>query len=254
MDDTVVRFGLFELDLLRRELRSRTGTVPLGSRAFDTLAVLVQHHGETVGRAALMQTVWPGRVVEENNLVQAIRSVRQALCAHGPEHDYVVTVAGRGYRFVAPLHRERSGFRYALAVLPLHDADAQAGDARAKGFTDALVAVLSARSHVPVRSALSCAGLPLHLDAVTAGRRLCATHVVEGALQSIGHGIRLSLRLLEVDSALAPWSCVMDIRDDLWPLASITDQICAHLPVNDRPVIRVTERRQQDIAWRGVEE
>jgi DNA-binding winged helix-turn-helix (wHTH) protein len=60
--------GVWELDLARRELRARGVPVPLGSRAFDVLAVLAQSAGELVSKNDLMSRVWSGEIVEENTL------------------------------------------------------------------------------------------------------------------------------------------------------------------------------------------
>lgn len=244
--DSMVRFGPFELDLLRRELRTHAGVVALGSRAFDTLAELVRLHGETVDRASLMQAVWPGRVVEENNLTQAIKAIRHALSAHGVDCDYIVTVSGRGYRFIAPLHHARSGCRYALAVLPLHRVGGDPGDCRPEGYTDALIAALSSRTRMPVRSLVASAALPHGLDGVAAGRRLAVTHVVEGALQCLDDRMRLSLRVLETDTGRAPWSRVVDIADDPLALESIADEICARLPLDPSPGPTAVDRRRPE--------
>ena len=54
-----------------------------------------------VAKDELLAMVWPGRVVEENNLTQAISALRRALGTEAGEHRYIVTVPGRGYRFVA---------------------------------------------------------------------------------------------------------------------------------------------------------
>jgi serine/threonine-protein kinase len=93
------RFGPYCLDTQARELRSRDGTaLPLTAKAFDTLCCLVDHHDRVVGKDELIATVWPGRVVEENNLTQAVSALRRAM---GGDKRYIVTVPGRGYRFVA---------------------------------------------------------------------------------------------------------------------------------------------------------
>ena len=93
------RFGGFVLDSRTRELRRiEGGPVALTAKAFDVLCVLVQERDRVVGRDELFARVWPGRVVEENTLTQAVSALRHAL---GAEERYVVTVPGRGYRFVA---------------------------------------------------------------------------------------------------------------------------------------------------------
>lgn len=100
--EQVVRFGQYTLDLRRRELRREPGgLVPLTAKAIDTLAVLVSRSGETVDKHTLISTVWPGRVLEENNLAQAIAALRRAFGTDPQDHAFIVTVPGRGYRFVA---------------------------------------------------------------------------------------------------------------------------------------------------------
>lgn len=95
-------FGDFRLDLTERVLKHREGTeLPLTPRAFDTLRVLLERAGEIVDRPTLMRLVWPGLVVEDNNLDQQISLLRQALGERRGEHRYIATVPGRGYRFAA---------------------------------------------------------------------------------------------------------------------------------------------------------
>jgi DNA-binding winged helix-turn-helix (wHTH) protein/TolB-like protein/Tfp pilus assembly protein PilF len=93
------RFEGFHLDVQTRELRTGDGSVvALTGKAFDTLCCLIESRHRVVGKDELLAAVWPGRVVEENNLTQAISALRRAL---GSEHRYIATVSGRGYRFVA---------------------------------------------------------------------------------------------------------------------------------------------------------
>ena len=52
-----------------------------------------------------MEAVWPDSIVEENNLAQAISKLRQVFGETPGSHSYIVTVPGRGYRFVAEVHK-----------------------------------------------------------------------------------------------------------------------------------------------------
>lgn len=96
------RFEGFTLDTRARELKAADATVvPLNARAFDVLCLLLRHRDRVVGKDELLETVWAGRVVEENTLTQAISGLRRALGSGAGDHRYIVTVPGRGYRFVA---------------------------------------------------------------------------------------------------------------------------------------------------------
>lgn len=87
----------WEIDLARRELRLRGVPVPLGSRAFEIVEVLVQSGGELVNKYDLMSRVWPGAVVGENALQFHISAIRKALGGH---RGLLKTISGRGYRLL----------------------------------------------------------------------------------------------------------------------------------------------------------
>jgi TolB-like protein/DNA-binding winged helix-turn-helix (wHTH) protein/Tfp pilus assembly protein PilF len=95
-------FGAFQLDTAKRVLRRLDGTpVPLTPRVFDTLLYMVEHHDAVLDKERIMAAVWPDSIVEENNLAQAISKLRQVFGETPGSHNYIVTVPGRGYRFVA---------------------------------------------------------------------------------------------------------------------------------------------------------
>ena len=98
MSGEEVTFGRFRFDLARREL-SRDGIpLRLGSRALDVLAVLAGAKGDVVTKDELLARVWPGQVVEENNLQVQASALRKALDEGKSGQSYLVTVPGRGYR------------------------------------------------------------------------------------------------------------------------------------------------------------
>jgi len=97
-------FGDFRVDVRQRLLSTADGQpVALSARAFDTLLFFLQHPGELLDKATLMAAIWPQAVVEENNLNQQICALRRALGERPGEHRYLVTIPGRGYRFVAAM-------------------------------------------------------------------------------------------------------------------------------------------------------
>jgi Tol biopolymer transport system component/DNA-binding winged helix-turn-helix (wHTH) protein len=94
-------FGPFRLDLANRLLFRGAEQVPLKKKAVDLLLLLVEHQGQVLTKDELMQELWPDTFVEESNLSQHIYLIRRAL-GEGPDNpEYIATIPGRGYRFVA---------------------------------------------------------------------------------------------------------------------------------------------------------
>lgn len=96
-------FGSFRI-VPHARLVERDGLpMPLGSRAFDLLCVLVSRPGEVVSKGEFMAKVWPDLTVEESNLRFHMAQPRRALSDRQGGERYVTDVPGRGYCFVAPV-------------------------------------------------------------------------------------------------------------------------------------------------------
>ncbi|WP_426614236.1 winged helix-turn-helix domain-containing protein [Bradyrhizobium sp. McL0616] len=93
----VYKSGDWEVDIARRELRSRGVVAPLDGRAFEVIEILARAAGSLVNKCDLINGVWPGAVVEENTLQPHISTVRKAL---GSDRTILKTVAGRGYQLL----------------------------------------------------------------------------------------------------------------------------------------------------------
>ncbi len=91
-------FGAARLDVAQRRLLIDDVPARLGARAFDILVALIERRDRAVGKNELFERVWPGVVVEENNLQVHISALRKLL---GPQT--IATIPGRGYRFTASL-------------------------------------------------------------------------------------------------------------------------------------------------------
>ena len=95
------QFAGFSFNLAKRRLSGPDGAViPLSGRAYDVLAFLVENRDRVVGKDELIKAVWPQSIVEDNNLNQAISTVRRALGDSRDVPRFIVTVAGRGYQFI----------------------------------------------------------------------------------------------------------------------------------------------------------
>src|SRR5215467_7254173 len=134
MEAGEIRFGRFRLDFQGRQLWRDDRPVGLGRRALDLLCVLASAKGNVISKDELIAQLWPGRAVEEGNLHVQISTLRKALDREEDGQSYIVTVPGRGYRFVArvtwaapsrPVTADPSGVPFTLpdkpsiAVLPL---------------------------------------------------------------------------------------------------------------------------------------
>src|SRR5215213_10194482 len=98
--DREVAFGPFRLDLRGRTLSRGGKEVALGSRSLGILCALATSSGELISKDDLMTRVWPGVVVEDNTVQVHVSALRKALgeATGGPR--YILTVPGRGYRFL----------------------------------------------------------------------------------------------------------------------------------------------------------
>jgi pimeloyl-ACP methyl ester carboxylesterase len=101
--NSVFEFGPFRLELRQHRLLRQDRSVPLTGKAFNTLCVLVERHGELVSKQDLMSAVWPMTTVEENNLDRNISTLRKALGEQANGDPFIETVPRVGYRFVAPV-------------------------------------------------------------------------------------------------------------------------------------------------------
>ena len=104
-EQTSYAFGDFVLLPDRQLLMHGGSIVRMGNRALELLTVLIQRAGELVTKRELMDRVWPNIFVEEGNLKVNMAVLRRALGEQAGSAEFIATVVGRGYRFVAPVRR-----------------------------------------------------------------------------------------------------------------------------------------------------
>jgi predicted ATPase/DNA-binding winged helix-turn-helix (wHTH) protein/Tfp pilus assembly protein PilF len=97
------RFGQVEIRPAERQLLVEGRPAPLGARAFDVLIALIDRRDRVVTKNELFDLVWPGLVVEENNLHVQISTLRKVLGSQS-----VATIPGRGFRFTPQLEESRA--------------------------------------------------------------------------------------------------------------------------------------------------
>jgi DNA-binding winged helix-turn-helix (wHTH) protein len=100
MVGNIFAFDDFELDVQKGELRRAGVRVRADGLVLRLLEVFVRKPGELVTKQELAVRVWDGRPVSDNAMTVAIRRLRTALEDLRGEHELVLTVHGRGYRFL----------------------------------------------------------------------------------------------------------------------------------------------------------
>jgi DNA-binding winged helix-turn-helix (wHTH) protein len=98
----IVRFGVFEADLMADELRRRGLRVKLQERPFQVLALLLGRPGEVVTREELRQALWPPDTLVDldNGINTAVNTLREALGDSAENPRFVKTFGRRGYRWL----------------------------------------------------------------------------------------------------------------------------------------------------------
>ena len=101
------RFGAFEADATTGELRRNGVLVKLNAQPFQVLSMLLERPGQLLTREEISRELWPGGtfVDYEHGVNSAVNRIREALGDSASRPRFVVTLARRGYRFVAPVER-----------------------------------------------------------------------------------------------------------------------------------------------------
>ncbi|MET0230235.1 MAG: winged helix-turn-helix domain-containing protein [Rhodanobacteraceae bacterium] len=100
---TLFRFGPYRLDAATRELAEADRVIPLPPRVFDGLVFLIERRERAVGREELIDALWGARGATDVQLAQLVLQCRRAVGDDGQAQNAIRTVAGFGYRWVAPI-------------------------------------------------------------------------------------------------------------------------------------------------------
>lgn len=208
----------------------------LGARAFDLLLCLIEHRDRMLSKAELLDMVWPGVVVEENNLSVHISALRKLL---GPQA--IATIPGRGYRFSMEVGDSRSvaevggtaaspsgaadastqatvGARHdiplalpdkpSVAVLPFVNLSGSAEhDSFTDGVTEDIITELSrfrALFVIARNSSFSYKGKAV--DVRTMARELGVRYVLEGSIRCDAQRIRVTAQLCDAETGAQRWA------------------------------------------------
>jgi tetratricopeptide (TPR) repeat protein len=96
--------------------------VPLPARLTQLLILLIHSNGSVIDKETIASEIWPDCAVSDGNLSQHVYMLRQLLVERARDRACLVTVRGKGYRFVASV---------SVVAPKLPDRDACALDDRA---------------------------------------------------------------------------------------------------------------------------
>jgi adenylate cyclase len=237
--------GPFRLDCRSRSL-SRDGVpVSVGGRALDILVALAAASGATVGKNALLDQVWPGQIVEENNLQVQISALRKTL-----GEGWIVTVPGRGYKLVAPLATvappptDGLAGKPSIAVLPFVN---MSGDPEQEYFADGMAeeittALSRVRSFFVIARNSSFTYKGRAVDVRQVGRELGVRYVVEGGVRRDGDRIRITAQLIDAETGSHIWAERYD--RELAYIFAVQDEIAGAMLAAVAPAISQAERQR----------
>ena len=220
MDRDEVSLGQFRLNLRQRVLTLDGVPVPLGSRARDILCVLASAKGEVVSKDELMTRVWPGLVVEENNIQVHISALRKTLDKGTSGQSFVVTVPGRGYRLLDQHSSTATNGsadtrlgpalpdKPSIAVLPfLSMSDDPEQQYFADGVVEEIVTALSRFSSLFVIARNSSFTYKSRsVDVKQVGRELGVRYVLEGSVRRDGRRVRITGQLIDASTGAHLWA------------------------------------------------
>jgi len=164
--------------------------------------------GELVSRDEIRRELWARdvrRFRAQSELLRELRSRRARDTAQSPR--YIETLPRRGYRFIAPVERQRPFAEPTLAVLPFREPQWRpARDYFADGITDALTTELARLKAVRVisrQSVLHLKGSSRKLDEIA--RELSVDGIVEGAVLQEGDRVRVTAQLVLMEPERHAW-------------------------------------------------
>jgi TolB-like protein/Tfp pilus assembly protein PilF len=269
----IYRFGPFELDTAKVELRSGGEIRSVEPQVFALLALLVDNRERLVSRDEIVEKVWDGRVVSEAAVSSRIKSARQALGDDGKSQRYIKTIHRQGFRFVAEAKASSGGVegaggkqpaiqpldhpaRPTIAVLPFRQiGDAGSHAAIADALPHDLITELSRLRWLFVTARGSSFRLRgSDADVAEIGRLLDVRYCLSGTVEIGGANLVVTVELIDTrDSGIVwaehfsgPIDAVHQIREH------ISSQILAALeiqiPLHEAARARLTVTEHLD-AW-----
>jgi len=209
----------------------------LENRLMQTLIFLAEHPDQTITRQQFFDSVWQGRIVNEEALSRAISLLRTALGDKANAPEYIQTIPGVGYRLVAQIATDENTLqrpqsapetqKNSIAVLPFVNlSDDPGNEYFSEGISEEILNVLAqVRRFKVVGRTSSFAFKGRNEDLREIGRTLSVSHVLEGSVRKAGERVRVTAQLIKTNDGYHLWSETFD--RDLSDIFRVQDEIAA---------------------------
>ena len=263
----MLKFGEFELDLSAYQLRRAGRPVKMERIPMDLLCLLVRNPGQLLSREAIIEKLW-GREVfldTDNSINVAVRKIRHVLRDDPHKPRFVQTVAGKGYRFAAPVTEMRSSdaplaagasARIVLAVLPFENLS---NDAEQEYFSDGLteetithLGQLDPQQMGVIARTSSMAYKKTDKTVADIGRELMVDYILEGSVRRDQGRVRITAQLIQVADQTHLWAesydrqleSILDVQNELG--VAIAQKV--QLRLGRKPAAGSATRTEPDVA------
>jgi TolB-like protein/Tfp pilus assembly protein PilF len=222
-------FEKYTFDTDRRELRREAEVVSIAPQVFDLLDCLIRNRQRVVSKDDLIATVWKGRIVSDAALTTRLNAARSAIGDTGEKQYLIKTLPRKGFRFVGAVQEDEeralelagsaalsgavtliqtSAPRLSIVVLPFANLSGDPEqDYFVDGVTESLTTDLSRISGAFVigrHTAFTYKGEARDLKKI--GRELNVRYVLEGSVQRSGKRFRVSVQLIDAETANHIWA------------------------------------------------
>ena len=238
----IYRFGNCEVNTRLRQVSCAGQQVEPQPKAFDVLVYLIEHRDRVVDKDELLEQLWPGVVVSESALTQALRKARSMVGDDGTRQAMIRTVQRRGFRFVCPLDADGPApapaapsaeaavaIEPSVAVLPFADmSPAKDQEYFCDGMAEEIINALARIPGLRVAARTSSFAFKQRADDVREiARQLGVRSILEGSVRKSGEQLRVTAQLIDAQSGFHLWSERWD--RGLSDMFAIQDEIAARI-------------------------
>jgi TolB-like protein len=236
------KFGDFELDFDRYELRRAGEVVKVEPRVLEVLNYLIEQRERVVSKAELHDTIWSDVHVSESAITTAVRDARRALSDSGSPPQWIRTVYGRGFHFVGdvtvvadtpaqplplPAQPRIEDGRRSIAVLPFTDLSAARDQAHfCDGMAEELINTLARLEELRVVSRAAAFDFGSDDDIRILGQKLGVDHVLRGSVRKNHEKLRITVHLVDTRSGHHVWSEKYDRQ--IGDIFALQEEIAEH--------------------------